>query len=265
MMSEKRKPLPKHPKKKIKLLEPVIVVAELPKKQTFQEHLSELRQRLLICAGSIFLLVFIVSFFHERLLELLVEPLHASLFYNAPIGALSFTFTVVFFVGMLLSIPIVLYEVLMFLAPAFPQFERKVILLIVLVSVILFTAGILFGYYVSLPVTIHFFNTFSSPELKSLITTDEYLSFITEYLFAFGLVFEIPLVFYITNHLYRLDHRWLLKQQRYVIVFSFLAGAILTPDPLNQCILAIPLVVLYEISIAVVWLMNRGKKIQATY
>ncbi len=258
MTSVKRKPLPKHLKKKIKDLEPV--VAETPLKQTFQEHLLELRQRLLICAGSILVIVILVSFIHERLLAILVAPLHATLFYNEPIGALSFTFTVVFFVGILLAVPILLYEILMFVSPAFPQFKRKIILAIVLVSVILFTAGILFGYFISLPVTIHFFNTFSSPELKSLITTDAYLSFITEYLFAFGLVFEIPLIFLITNYIYPLGHLWLLKQQRYVIVFSFLAGAILTPDPLNQCILAVPLVILYECSIGIVWLMNRGKK-----
>jgi sec-independent protein translocase protein TatC len=120
--------------------------------------------------------------------------------------------------------------------------------------------GMLFAYFVSLPAALKFLGGFSSGEIKSLISTNEYFSFVTGYLIGFGLLFQLPLIMVFINKIVRLDFKKLMKLERWVILVAFIIAAILTPTPdfVNQTIMAVPIILLYQISALMIWFINRS-------
>jgi len=228
--------------------------------QPFREHLTELRSRLLWILISLFLGSLIGYWYKDLLLSLLLQPLHKPVFYSSPTGAFEFVFKICLFFGMVVSLPVILYHGIKFLEPMLPPKKHLSLARMVLASCILMILGISFAYFLSLPTALHFFNEFSSKQVQSLISTDEYLSFIMNYLLGFGIIFQLPLLLFLVNQITPLTVSWLLQQERYVIIISFVIGLLLTPDPLNQTIMALPLIFLYQISIICIWMVNRKKK-----
>jgi sec-independent protein translocase protein TatC len=119
--------------------------------------------------------------------------------------------------------------------------------------------GAAFAYFITLPAALHFLNEFSSDQVKALISTNEYISFVTIYVAAFAILFQLPLILLFINHITPLSPGALMRQQRLVILLSFVAAAVITPTPdiVNQTFMALPIIVLYQISMALVWLVNR--------
>ena len=226
------------------------------KKLPFTTHLEELRNRLIKCFIAIGV-GFVVSFgFKEKLFEILVNPLMTAmkqgdtLIYTGLPEAFFTYLKVSLLSGIMLAIPFVLYQFWMFVAPGLYHKERKLLIPIVFLSSFFFVGGALFGYFVVFPYGFQFFLGFSTETIRPLPSMKEYLGFSAKLLLAFGLVFELPLVLTFLARLGVITVDFLKKNRKYAILLFFVGAAILTPpDVITQVMMALPLIVLYEISI----------------
>ena len=225
-------------------------------KLPFTAHLEELRRRLIICFAAIGV-GFVISYvFSKRLFEILMMPLLSAmppqekLVYTGLPEAFFTYLKVAFLAGVLLAIPVIMYQVWMFIAPGLYDKEKRLILPIVLLSSIFFVGGALFGYFVVFPFGFQFFMGFASDYVRPLPSMKEYLSFSAKLLFAFGVVFELPLFITFLARLGIVDAPFLKAKRKYAILLFFVFAAILTPpDVITQIMMAGPLIFLYEISI----------------
>ncbi len=233
--------------------------------QTFAQHLLELRTRFLFILLSLLLGTLIGYFLHESLISILIKPLNQPLFYTSPTGGLDFVIKVSLLFGIIISTPIFIYQIIKFTSPLLPNFSNQKISLFLVASCFLTLMGAGFAYYISLPALLNFLTNFSSSQINSLMTVNEYFSFIIRYILGFGILFQLPLLMIFINSIHKLETRNLLKAQRYVIVLSFLIAAVITPTPdiFNQLIMALPLVALYQFSVLLIWLINRNGKISS--
>ncbi|MEO8391992.1 MAG: twin-arginine translocase subunit TatC [Chloroflexota bacterium] len=229
------------------------------KRQAFSEHLQELRSRILVSVVALVIGTISGYLLHQTILDFLIRPLHQPVFYSSPSGGFDFILKISLFFGFLVALPVFTYQLLRFIAPALPYQSPKRLMMLLVASCVLLVTGMCFAYLVSLPAALFFLNTFATGQIKALITTDEYLSFVTRYLLGFGLLFQLPLIMLTINSVQRIPARKLMGFQRWVIVLSFLVAAILTPTPdvFNQALMAVPQILLYEFTVAVLLLVNR--------
>ena len=236
-------------------------------KQPFLSHLEELRKRLIVCALAIGI-GFIISYaFSKQIFSLLILPLTRVLpsdsrliFTSLPEMFIAYI-KVALIAGIVLATPVIFYELWMFLAPALYQKERKYIIPFVFFSTILFLTGSMFGYFVVFPYGFKFFISLATDEVQALPSVKQYFSFAVRMLLAFGLVFELPLVVLLMTKIGMVTPDSLKKFRKFAILGSFILAAILTPpDAASQIMMAIPLVILYEISIIISKGIYRKKK-----
>lgn len=227
--------------------------------KTFLEHLIELRTRLtwsavVLVAGGI-----VGYSIHRTIFKILIRPFNKPLYYTSPAGGLDFLIKICIFFGFICALPVLVYHLLKFLEPALPTHMRKGMAKVLFSSIILAMLGICFAYFISLPAALYFLTSLGNGELTALISANEYLNFVMIYLAAFAVLFQLPLCMLFINRFKPLKTQQLMKYQGYIILGSFIVAAILTPtpDPLNQTIMAIPIIILYELSVALIWLKNR--------
>jgi sec-independent protein translocase protein TatC len=236
-------------------------------KQPFLSHLEELRKRLVVCAigvGAGFVIAYIFS---ERLFQLLVAPLKAVMpegdqliFTNLPEMFFAYI-KVAFIAGILAAAPLIFYQLWMFIAPGLYQKEKKMAIPFVISSTILFVGGALFGYFVVFPFGFKFFIGFSNEYVKALPSVKQYFSFSMKLLFAFGIVFELPVIIFFLSKMGIVTPQFLSQKRKYAILLTFALAAILTPpDVITQCMMAGPLIVLYEIGILVSRVAQKKKE-----
>lgn len=229
---------------------------ETEDKIPFTEHLEELRNRLIkafIAVG----IGFVFSYgFKERLFEILTKPLikvmkNGEKIIYTGLPEAFFTFLKVsLLTGIMLASPVIIYQFWMFVAPGLYKKERRLLVPIILLSTIFFVGGSLFGYFVVFPFGFKFFLGFSSGNIQALPSMKEYLGFASKLLLAFGLVFELPLVITFLARLGLVTVPFLKKSRKYAILIFFTGAAILTPpDVVTQIFMALPLMLLYEVSI----------------
>ena len=222
----------------------------------FTGHLEELRKRLVACFIAIGI-GFVVSYgFKEKLFEILSHPLISvmgaddKLIFTGLPEAFFTYLKVALLSGFMLAAPVVLYQFWMFVAPGLYQKERRLLIPIVFLSSVFFVGGAFFGYFVVFPFGFKFFLGFASETIKPLPSMREYLSFSSKLLLAFGLVFELPLVITFLAKLGIVSVDFLKKNRKYALILFFAGSAILTPpDVVTQIMMALPLMMLYEISI----------------
>ena len=225
-------------------------------KQPFLAHLEELRGRLVVCAIAIGIGFVISYIFAKRLFSYLILPLTKVLpddsqliFTNLPEMFIAYI-KVALVAGIILAIPIIFYQLWMFLAPALSQKEKKYIIPFVLFSTILFVTGSLFGYLVVFPYGFKFFVSFATEEIQALPSVKQYFSFAIRLLLAFGLVFEMPIVVLFMTKIGLITPDSMKKFRKFAILCSFILSAILTPpDVATQLMMALPIIILYELSI----------------
>ena len=225
-------------------------------KLPFTNHLDELRSRLIRCAIAV-LIGFVASyFFKEKIFDILSAPLIAvmghgdSLIFTGIPEAFFTYLKVSLLAGILLATPVILFQFWMFVAPGLYRNEKKLLFPIVIISSFFFLGGALFGYFIVFPFGFQFLLGFASENIRALPSMKEYLSFSAKLLLAFGLVFEMPIVITFLAKLGLVTPAGLKKNRKYAILLIFVGSAILTPpDVVTQTMMAIPLMVLYEISI----------------
>jgi len=227
-------------------------------KQPFLDHLEELRKRLIACAIAVGIGFAGCYFFSERIFQLLVQPLKnvmpegdPLIFTSLPEMFLTYL-KVALVSGILLAAPYLFYQMWLFIAPGLYRNEKSLVIPFVIASTILFIGGALFGYFVVFPFGFKFFIGFSNEYVKALPSVKQYFGFALKLLFAFGLVFELPVIIFFLSKLGLVTPELLKKKRKYAILLTFVAAAILTPpDVVTQCMMAGPLIILYEVGIVV--------------
>jgi sec-independent protein translocase protein TatC len=228
-------------------------------KMPISYHLEELRKRLLriiIVVGIGFCACY---YFKDPLFTILTRPLtqvmpkEGSMIFTNLTEAFFTYMMIAFFASLVLTSPYTLYQVWKFISPGLFPAEKKVAVPFIISSTLLFVGGVLFGYFVVLPPAFSFFLSFSTDFLKPMLSFREYLSLSLKFLLGFGLSFELPVFIFFLAKLGIVNAQLLSSKRRYAILLIFIIAAILTPSPdaVSQILMALPLLVLYEISIVV--------------
>ena len=236
-------------------------------KQPFLAHLEELRNRLIVCAIAIGIGFVISYIFSKQLFSFLILPLTEVLpadshliFTNLPEMFIAYI-KVALIAGIILAMPVVFYELWMFLAPALYRREKGYLIPFVLFSSILFLVGSLFGYFVVFPYGFKFFIGFATEDIQALPSVKQYFSFTIRLLLAFGLVFELPVVVFFMTKIGLITPDSMKRFRKFAILSSFILSAILTPpDVATQIMMALPIIILYEVSILISKGIYRKKK-----
>ncbi|MDH3999359.1 MAG: twin-arginine translocase subunit TatC [Desulfuromonadales bacterium] len=236
-------------------------------------HLEELRKRLII-AGASWLVAFLACYsFAEKLFDLIADPVRQALpdgtslvfiqatepfFTYLKIGALA---------GLLVSLPIIFWQIWSFVAPGLYKNEKKMVIPFVIASSLCFGVGAYFGYRLVFPMAFKVLIEFGigSGELNAMLSMGSYLSLSSKLLLAFGLVFELPVVIFFLARMGIVDHKMLGRNRKFALLAAFLIGAMLTPpDVFSQTALALPFVILYEIGIIVARFFGKKRNEEET-
>jgi len=219
---------------------------------TFLGHLAELRGRLIKSLLAILITTVLCFVFADQVFRILIRPVgKASLIYIEVTEMFGTYIQVAIAGGVILGAPYLLYHFLMFVAPGLTSKERKYVWVMLPWATFMFIGGVLFGYFVLLPPAIGFLVTFGSDIASPQIRISNYVSVVVRLLVATGFVFEAPLVTTFMAKIGILRSGWLAHQRRWAVLLAFIIAAIITPtfDPVNQTLVAVPLIVLYELSI----------------
>ncbi len=222
----------------------------------FTAHLDELRHRLIVSFIAVVAGFVICYGFRERIFAILTRPLVKAMsrgdtlvFTGLPEAFVTYL-KVSFLAGLILATPVIIYQFWMFVAPGLYRRERRFLLPIVIISALFFIGGALFGYFIVFPFGFKFFLSFANAHIRALPSMKEYLGFAAKMLLAFGLIFELPLIITFLARLGLISAQLLTRNRKYAILIIFIVSAILTPpDVVTQCMMAVPLLVLFEISI----------------
>ena len=237
-------------------------------KMTLLGHLDELRQRIIRAAIVLAITTGFCLFFSKKIFHWFQLPMLKALGEGGTFIATAPTEGIVTYLklslvaGVLLGCPFLFYQLWRFIAPGLKTKEARLVLPFVFFSTFLFAGGALFGYFVVFPAGFSYFvSVLADTNIKFMPQMESYLSFASRLLFAFGIVFELPLLMTFLAYAGLIHHQQLSKARRYVIVIIFTVAAILTPGPdvISQVLLAIPLWILYEAGIILARIFGRKK------
>ena len=228
-------------------------------------HFSELRKRLIWSVAAIVVAAVLCFVFYQQIFDILVYPVpdNIDLVYIELTEMIGTIMRVCIFGGITLAMPILIYELIMFVSPALTRKEKTYVYLILPWIALMFIGGVLFAYFILIPRVTTFLLSFGSEIATPQIKIGNYINVVTRMLLAVGLVFEMPVVTTFLARIGVLKPNWLAQKRREAIIVAFILAAIITPtiDPINQCLVALPLVLLYEISI---WLAKIAQKRRAS-
>ncbi len=231
---------------------------------TFLEHILELRSKLLKIFFSIIIFSIIGYLNSNIIISFLLYPISDPQI-NLQVLKITSVFStkliVSIFFGLLISFPILIYQLLSFIMPAFnSKLTVLKIIMFICISLILFIVGLSFGYYILIPFSVSFFKSISIPLLESIslnYTLENYLIYLIWILIISSLVYQLPILILFMVKMGIVDIKWLKSNRRYIIVIFFILSALFTPpDPLSQLMVAFPLIILYEISIIIVKILG---------
>lgn len=244
-------------------------------RMSFFEHLVELRKRIvtsLAAIGGGMLIGFLIS---DKTINFIVNPilialrkqhLEDRLYYASPATPISFYISLSLYIGIVIAMPVVLYQVWLFVAPGLYKHERRAVLSFVISSMFLFLCGIAFGYYVMLPQVLNFLIGFGERlPLKPLVTIDEYFDFVLIVLVGLGVIFELPVVIFILSLFGIVTPKFLIKNFRYAMLIITIVAAVVTPTPdaTTMLIFMAPMVALYFVGVLVSYMVLRNKRAKA--
>jgi|TARA_B110000263_G_scaffold31168_1_gene23570 sec-independent protein translocase protein TatC len=239
------------------------------REQTLMQHLGELRRRVFICVIALLVGSAVSFVFFEQIIEVLVRPAKdlglgtgGELIYTEVTELLTTAIKVSFVSGLVLASPIILFQVVMFIAPGLTGREKRYLFGFMPAVLLAFAGGVAFAYYVLTPPALHFLLTFGGDVAVPLIRISNIINLMIRLLFWMGLAFETPLVMYLLAQLGIVTAGSLARFRRYWVVVAFVLAAIITPtvDPVNQALVAGPLLVLYEVGILLARISGRSRK-----
>ncbi len=230
------------------------------------QHLTELRSRMLKVIGAVLIGMMVGLSISDRVFAFLAKPLidvlpetDRRLVFTSLPEVFVVYFKVAIFSGIILACPVIFYQVWRFIEPALYDHERRSALPFVAISTLFFLIGSAFCYWQVFPWGFRFFISLSSDTIQPMLTMNEYLKFSTTLILIFGAIFEMPVLLSFLAKLGIVRHEFLSKQRKYAIVIIFVIAAILTPpDVLTQVLMALPMMLLYEISILGAKLFGRS-------
>ena len=235
---------------------------------SFTEHLGELRRRVLFCALAIIVGTGASFAFFEEIIAFLVRP---SGLETGPGGQLIITevteflstaFKVSVLSGFVLALPIIIFQVIMFVAPGLTPRERRVLFGFLPLVLVAFVSGMAFAYFVLTPPALHFLLHFGDEVVTPFIRVSNIVNLMVRLLFWMGVAFETPLIMFLLAQLGIVSSRRLSRFRKVWVVLAFILGALITPtfDPINQTFVALPLLVLYEFGVVLARLAERGRR-----
>jgi len=252
-------------------------------KMSLIEHLSELRKRIVVCLVAL-LIAFLIAFnFSDYIFELLMFPLNYSpqfslkeglifvpdqklqntkLIFLGPAEAFWMNMKIALVSGFILTIPIIFYQLWKFISPGLYNHEKKYIIPFVLSASGLFLVGVTFCYLIVLPFAMSFLLNYKVGDfLMPMLSVGLYIDFLLKFLLAFGFVFELPILIVITTRMGLITPQTLKKYRKLAVVLAFVVAAIITPTPdaFNQTLMAVPMIILYELGIWVSIILNKKK------
>ena len=230
---------------------------------TIVGHLEELRKRLIICLITFAITTAGSFIFVDKLREIIIRPAgEIQLIFITPPEALMADLRLAVMFGLALALPVLVCQLLAFVLPGFETGEKKLIVPAVIAVVFFFSLGVLFAYFIIFPFSVRFFLTFASDALLPMFTISNYLSFAVNFIFAFGIVFQMPLLFYLLGHLNIINAKILRRYRKYALLIILILATFLTPpDVFSQLMMGIPLYGLYELGILLVAASQRKKKV----
>jgi sec-independent protein translocase protein TatC len=239
-------------------------------------HLAELRKRLGLSVLAVFIMFFVAFSFHKELLDWVTMPLNNALAHSAELskkaangavttqqvaGAFFVAIKISFMGAFIGALPFILWQIWLFVAPGLYSSEKKLAIPFVLGGTFMFAMGVLFAYYVVTPLGFEFLLLFGAENFTPMINIETYIGFFTHIMIGFGISFELPVAAFLLGALGLITDRTLIDFFRYAVVIIFVAAAILTPpDVLSQLLMAIPLIILYGLSILIVRAVNPAPK-----
>ncbi len=216
---------------------------------SFFSHLHELRQRMIKSLVAFVFATVLVWNYLEPVIRYVVRPVGRIVF-TSPAEAFNAHMTLAMLGGFLFSLPVIIFQLWKFISLGLTVKEQGYIKIFGPLSLIFFICGVVFGYFVMLPISLNFLLSFSSSWMVPMITVDKYISFVATILISSGVTFELPLVLAFLARLGIATPEFLRQKRRYAIVIILIVAAVLTPpDVVSQMVLTIPLLVLYEIGI----------------
>ena len=255
-------------------------------KQPITEHLGELRKRILISVVTVAIAFGVCFYYSESIFNILKMPLQnilelsfskpyfafvptrnpgVELFFFEPAEALWMHFKISFIAGFILSTPVVFYEVWKFVSPGLLLKEKSYALPFVFVTTFLFLLGALFCFIIVLPLAIDFLLTYKTENMKPMLSVGKYIDFCMKFILGFGAVFELPVLLVFLTKMGIVTTEFLSKNRKYAVLIAFVIAAVLTPTPdaFNQMLMAVPIILLYEVGIIASRLMGGKDKNRA--
>jgi sec-independent protein translocase protein TatC len=247
--------------------------AEPGGKMSFFQHLAELRKRLIRSALAIMIGAVVGFYVARKVFEFVARPMHKALhaagledklIYTNPTGYLNMVITLGIYIGIVLALPYVLYQVWLFIAPGLYKHERSAVVGFVGSSFFLFLAGVASAYYFMLPRLLTFLVTFQGPRstFSPLISINEYFDLLLMVLLGVGLIFEMPILIFFLAYFGIVTPKFLIKNFRYAIVIITIIAAIIapTPDATTMLVFMAPMILLYMLGVGVAWVVVRRRQ-----
>lgn len=231
----------------------------------FLDHLEELRSRLFKSVVGILVACVVVGYFGDEVMNfILLKPAltaKVKLQNIEPFGQAFLYFKVIFLCGIILAFPWVLFQVWSFVAPGLYMTERKWAARITIITSLCFVAGVSFGYFLLIPSMMTYVSEFANPNIENNIAVGNYFSFLVNMLLASGLIFELPMITFVLARVGVVSSKLMSTYRRHSIVVILILAAVITPspDPVTQLMVAVPLWILYEISVVIAALANPKK------
>src|SRR5574344_711150 len=235
--------------------------------EDLKPHIADLRKRLVISSITVVIMFFACFSFYEPILEWMMVPVKHALPAGTSMIAVEIQETfftamkVAFFAGFILSLPVIFWQLWLFLAPGLYDHEKKLVIPFVFFATLMFLLGASFAYYIVVPIGFDFLIAFGSNVVNVLPSIGKYVGFFTKLMIGFGVAFELPVITFFLAKIGVVDDRMLKDFFRYAVVLIFILAAILTPpDVISQVLMALPLILLYLVSIYIAKVFNPASK-----
>ena len=230
-------------------------------------HIADLRKRLTISTITVVVMFFACFTFYEPILEWMMVPVKHALPAGTSMIAVEIQETfftamkVAFFGGFIISLPVIFWQLWLFLAPGLYDHEKKLVVPFVFFATLMFLLGASFAYYIVVPVGFDFLIAFGNSVVSVLPSIGKYVGFFTKLLIGFGIAFELPVITFFLAKIGRVNDQMLKDFFRYAVVLIFIVAAVLTPpDVISQVLMAAPLLILYGVSIYIAKVFNPAQK-----